>query len=266
MIYLNREELMSKTMLLVVLTLALSITVSADDASLHVTEVQQGDYVIAGGNVIEQLPVRFIIHQVAPGDASTLGQTNGFEVYTYRNGVMTDNFEPATAGLLTDVASLYYDGGFFLGTFSGDGRGADTLKFGGFGISKSVPPGAEFDLGYVETGSLVSGDTICIDSSFYRPSNTWLWSTSIGDVSPSWNGPLHYPVVPCCAYAGDLDFDGQWNITDLITLAEYIFPPHNPILCDGAGDANASGEVNVSDLTYLVSFLFRDGSAPLPCQ
>ena len=59
---------------------------------------------------------------------------------------------------------------------------------------------------------------------------------------------------------GDLNFDGQTNLSDLIWLVNYVFkggPPPDPEL--SIGDVNADCKVNLTDIIYYVKYLFRGG-------
>jgi len=63
---------------------------------------------------------------------------------------------------------------------------------------------------------------------------------------------------------GDVNDDGELDISDLIYLVDYMFtqgpPPVNPI----SGDVNGDGATDISDLVYLVDYMFNDGPPPPP--
>ncbi len=63
--------------------------------------------------------------------------------------------------------------------------------------------------------------------------------------------------------AGDLNIDGQTNLSDLIWLVNYVFkggPPPDPELW--IGDVNADCKVNLADIIYYVNYIFKSGSQP----
>lgn len=65
--------------------------------------------------------------------------------------------------------------------------------------------------------------------------------------------------------AGDLNFDGSANLTDLIWLVNYVFkggPAPDPELW--IGDVTADCKVNLADIIYLVNYIFKGGPAPEP--
>jgi hypothetical protein len=62
---------------------------------------------------------------------------------------------------------------------------------------------------------------------------------------------------------GDMDLDGELNITDAISLLGFLFLGSASPLCAPVADANADGEVNISDPVNILSFLFL-GAAKLP--
>ena len=71
----------------------------------------------------------------------------------------------------------------------------------------------------------------------------------------------------CCVMRGDINHDGQIDISDIIDLVLYMFnfgplPP-----CPE--EANVNGDnlgVDISDLVHLVYYMFGGGPAPAPCN
>ncbi len=66
--------------------------------------------------------------------------------------------------------------------------------------------------------------------------------------------------------AGDLDFSGGIDISDLVYFVDYAFidgPPPVPMLA--AGDFLCDGGIDISDLVGLVDYMFNGGSPP-PCN
>jgi len=65
-------------------------------------------------------------------------------------------------------------------------------------------------------------------------------------------------------FHGDVNYDGEINIADLVYMAEYMFgtgPAPQPER--RVGDMNCSLTVDIADLIYLVDYSFNDG--PIPC-
>ena len=152
------------------------------------------------------------------------------------------------------------------------GSVSDTIGIGGFRLL-----GHGFLPGYDEPSIIIStqlsdadsNKTICLDSSFYSV-NQWLWSTTGGQVVPSWSGPHCYKIFPCCIGSrGDVNGDGSnSNILDLTFYVDYIFRGSGkPGTCPEESDINGDGTPsNILDLTFVVDRLFRGGPPPGPCS
>ncbi len=233
----------------------------------HVDGLFGSDTVFAGS------AVRFV-HRLTytPGDGSAIrGLSNGFKVWTHRNGAYTNSFSPIEFDSLPIDWSWIFTGGFFLIAMGVDGLSTDTATFGGFGIlGTGIVDGFDEPVWYIETMPYQSGDTLCIDSvTNYPPGNHWLWSTngSLGNIPPDWYGPYCFHVQQCCVGSrGNVDMQGGVDVADLTMLVYYLFRTsqwERP--CPDAGDVDGLGGVNVADLTYLVDYLFRGGPAPPLC-
>ena len=69
---------------------------------------------------------------------------------------------------------------------------------------------------------------------------------------------------PAAPLRGDVDSNGQLNITDPIAILGFLFlgtkaPPCNPV-----ADANSDRVVNLTDAVVLLNFLFLGSPAPSP--
>ncbi len=207
-----------------------------------------GDTVIAGERVV------FTIEWVyTPGDGSHVtNSTNGFRVWTQKNGLYTDNFSPITFDTLSISPSWaeVYDGGVWLEGFGVDGMNEDTAGFSGFTLyGLGIPDGFVSDVWYLETTPSAEGDTVCIDSSWYPPSPPWIWSTdgALGAFQPGWSGPYCFHVYKMPAmlggcndtvevYAGDNAVHQMSSNYDSTMFIKNVVPPPSGVYgVDGLG-------------------------------
>ncbi len=202
------------------------------------------------------------------------GSSNGFVVWTHRNGVCTDNFSPITYDTIDAFDwNLKYDLVVSMAPFSVDGIGKDTVKFSGSVLSgPGIADGPDFEAAWTiaTTPSAVS-DTLCLDSvTVYPPANPWIWTVvGVGTIQPAWLGPFCYHVACCIGDQSNVDLQNGTNVADLTTLVRYVFPPHDSLLCGGVGNVDGQGvagtRINVADVTYLVAYLFLGGPPPAAC-
>ncbi len=193
------------------------------------------------------------------------GSTNGFRLYSPDNAVWNSTSGAVTGSITTGM----YDGGLFVNTFSPDGIGSDTIGFGGFKIfMPGIPDGfneifASITIGPIDIANV--GKTICIDSSFYPPVSSWEWSV-IDKYAPTWDGPYCYIVTEsCCALRGDVDNNGERDISDLTYYVAFMFGGGPEAPCFDEGDVDNTGEQDISDLTFIVDYMFGGGPEPSPC-
>lgn len=168
--------------------------------------------------------------------------SNGFRIYSNDGAVWNDSRGYWRNG---------FDGLFdqaFIGSFSADGYGADTVRFGTvtFDPTRGLPPGYDevaFAIAIGPTNQSDHGKHICIDSSFAPPGAIWMWSsiTSALEVAPEWSGPHCFTIIDC----------DQPGLTDEIKLA-----------CGGCigtvGNVNCDPDqiVDFGDLTELIKYMF----------
>ena len=135
------------------------------------------------------------------------------------------------------------------------------------------------------TGTLIGMNYECdtlIDSTLFR-CDSWVGDQCLNwtvvDQPPFdsvWVDTTYYPCVDTSqvlvydgsitlVLCGDVNGDGQINVSDLTALVGWMFPPpgiEDPIYRQAA-DLDASGlPPNISDVTYLVAYLFGGGPAP----
>jgi len=138
------------------------------------------------------------IHFVYTNNTSAVvaGFTNGYKVYSPDGAVWT----VTTAGATGAITSAMFEIDPFFSAYSIDGAGVDTIGIGAFRIAGSgLPVGFDDEAFWIEIGPVSAADAgkrICIDSTWYRPSNPWLWSHDGNlDSNPSWDGPHCWTVT-----------------------------------------------------------------------
>lgn len=155
----------------------------------------------SGANVNPNQPITWTIHFTV-ATANVIGGTNGFEIYVASDALgtaMVSSTRPDTTGFIQIVDfTPWWDGGFFLNSFSNDGIDADTVGFGGFSLFKAgIPVGTDLDV-YTITTEVTNADIgnyLCIDSAYYPPGGAWLWALpAAGQAFPFWGGPYCYLI------------------------------------------------------------------------
>jgi hypothetical protein len=222
----------------------------------------------AGGTIICGQPVTIDIHFNNNTDTNVLGSTNGFRLYS-PEGATWEIPTSQSAGSLEP----YYDDTVIVIEFGVNGISDDTVCIFGLRMfSDGLPVGFNEIVMTIETELDCSeeGKTLCIDSTWFPPSNPWLWALPWvgGGVVPKWHGPYCFTIVPCCNHdgiRGDVNYDGSLNVADVTYLVAYLkgLGPAPP--CFEEGDVNGNGSINVADVTYLVAYLKGLGPAPPPC-
>ena len=179
---------MKSKLLLIIVGVLFCCGVAYAAPSITVDSVNQAAVVSYGDSLLLiGQPVTFYIRINNDWPNASTGLTNGFRVYSADGATWT-----SITGDTVGIGKAMFDGGFFINYFSNDGAISDTVGFGGFLISGTGVPAGWDDLAYtITTGALAGdiGDSICIDSSWYRPSNNWTWSDENGAYVPDWGGP-----------------------------------------------------------------------------
>ncbi len=65
-----------------------------------------------------------------------------------------------------------------------------------------------------------------------------------------------------CDFCGNANGDGFVNISDAVSIINYVFIGGNPPIPYEAGDANCDGLVNVSDAVWIINYIFLGGNTP----
>jgi hypothetical protein len=80
------------------------------------------------------------------------------------------------------------------------------------------------------------------------------------------DGPTAVGKYPACFVPrGDVDGSGAANISDAVSLINFIFAGGVAPVSLVAGDANGDGTANISDAVYLIQYIFAGGLAPQGC-
>ena len=104
---------------------------------------------------------------------------------------------------------------FFINHFGLTGSDVDTTGFGGVAMSvdRGIPDGWDA-LAYeliIQSRLEDHGKHICIDSTWYPPSNTWKWAplnVAFPQIYPDWSGQQCFRVDRCAGDTVDTDGDG----------------------------------------------------------
>lgn len=97
-----------------------------------------------------------------------------------------------------------------------------------------------------------------------EPGAFYWWKVKAKDTNTAgtWSTQTFKFFVPSCV-PGNINGDGNVNVTDVIHLINYLFkggPPPQPI--SACGDVQCDGNVNVTDAIYMINYLFKGGPAP----
>lgn len=186
--------------------------------------------------IIPGNPVDFYIRYINDDAVNVTGIVNGFSVSS--DGFFT----PVT------IESFYSDpfiifGDFPFNSFSCDGAGADTVGFQSYNLGLPVfYAGDETVPIVIHTGNFDEGSTVCLDSSYYPPSGSWMWYPT---GPPDWGGPYCFSVEQQ-HYLPQYDFcPGEITIHNCNFM--YPFTAHNTVGDDSTvryGIVSGPGSMN----------------------
>ncbi len=234
-----------------------------------------GATVGVGDTIMANTPINFNIRFDNDIGGAVIGHALGFRVYSTDGAVWTActniphlNPYPASPTVVWTGWDMLWDNSFDINTYSNgygtSGIGADTIGFSG---SKKNATGATdgFNEIVFQISTSVAASQadkhLCIDSSWYRPSNNWLWSTDLGigplgDRTPAWTGPhcfLIYdvpnlaPVISNCPVSPTGDHCDLMSIP--LSATDLDDPPSYPLswyLDAGPGTITEGGGDNTS--------------------
>jgi hypothetical protein len=221
------------------------------------------------GAIKAEVPIEFRINYRLV-TANVDGASNGYRIYSPNSMFWAPPLLDTISGL-----ENYWDWVVSINYFSADGSDADTIGLWAASLFKPGLPVGWDNLVYTietEVSETYIGDTLCLDSSWFPPANTWLWSLFGPPVNvvPTWDGPHCFEIVPCClGIRGNVDSDpnDQITVADLTFFVDFFFRGGVAPPC--RKEANVNGDplelLEVADLTYLVDYLFRSGPTPPAC-
>ena len=172
---------------------------NAQSASIGLDHMD-GQYPIAGGEdslSCDAGAVTWWMYYTNNTGGDATGTTNGFQIYSPTG--LTIEIDPDTAKTnwnWDNPLSTYWDGGIFVNLFQGGVE--DTVGFGNFRIMAPGFPDGNSMVAFKITLPISCADVgqqVCIDSAFYPPGGSWLWSTTAGSFVPDWDGPHCYWIA-----------------------------------------------------------------------
>lgn len=148
------------------------------------------------GSVHAEQPITLYFRFVNNTGRAVAGLSHGLAVYSPDGATWGGCAADTTANL----GKLVMDGGVFFNPMNVDGEAVDTIGMGGFRIQKSgIADGYDkvamvMQIGPIPTSAI--GKTVCVDSTFFPPGGSWLWSLEgQHNAYPSWDGPFCFKVT-----------------------------------------------------------------------
>ncbi|MBU8932528.1 MAG: hypothetical protein KOO62_00835 [candidate division Zixibacteria bacterium] len=187
---------------------------------------------------------------------NVIGISNGIRIYSPDGAV----WQTPTTTIGSSVAT-YFDFQASVNEFSVNGTSDDTIGIIAVATGAGVPNGLTgLELFSIETqiNSSEVGRTICIDSTWFPPSNTWLWVTPTGTVIPDWEGPYCWNIVmPDTCYAdGDANGNGTpFELADAVELSNVLINCASLTAPLYHVDLNGDCLVDSLDLILIVEFI-----------
>ncbi|HOP07665.1 MAG TPA: T9SS type A sorting domain-containing protein [candidate division Zixibacteria bacterium] len=148
------------------------------------------DGLVEGNFPIDAQAVFYL--RMATGTTNPAGITNGYRIYSPEGATWTGATLDSTGTITASMMESQ-----FMTSYS-TGSDADTLGYGGFRMfNPGIPAGFDEIYARITVGPISSADegkTLCLDSSWYRPSGIWKWASTSADIFPTWDGPHCYNI------------------------------------------------------------------------
>ena len=101
------------------------------------------------------------------------------------------------------------------------------------------------------------------DETFGHPPVANIFTTERLEIRPVLqSGLIRVPDLGPRFTRGDVNADGEWNISDANLIVLHLFAAGTEPPCKKAADLDDNGTVNLSDAIQLLNFLFRGGAPP----
>ena len=210
--------------------------------------------VTVGDTIKAGYQISFWIRWTNDCGANIRGASNGFRVYSadaqwYKTDGGAGGFTwvpyldlttiPPTLYVVYPGWQYLFDNSLDQNPYGVDGIGADTIGFAG-----SQKYGGGVPDGFSEVVYKISffvdvadsNETLCLDSSFYPPTNEWLWSSDTldptnpgtGDIFPAWGGPYCFTIFKVPNLPPEITNCSPLPSFDHCLLATYDFNASDP--------------------------------------
>jgi hypothetical protein len=106
-----------------------------------------------------------------------------------------------------------------------------------------------------------------LDTCVYLPTGEFLYlvDTNAGGIPPHFT-PRIFHIGFCPYNPGDLSWDENVDIVDVISLINYLFRNGQQPCPLKAADVNCDQQVGLVDVVYLINYIFRSGPPPQTCD
>ncbi len=273
-----------KKLIILILSVLFSFSIASAQNFVNLDAVTAGLHNTDTLNIDTVISFSFRL-QSASVDPIT-GFTNGFRIYSPQGATWTTTTGAHSGAITVGVDSMMSS--LFVNLNGVTGADSDTIGFGGFVIFETgILDGFNDTVWNINIGPLLAADhgkTICIDSAFYRPANSWLWPTDNDVLVPAWDGPHCFviydslgtdpnnpPVLGAISDAAlnegsNLNFDvnatdADGNSTLTMSISTTTLPSGYNYTDNGNGNATFDWTPSSTDAgVYTTMFVASDGT------